>query len=213
MPAPPKPRSHTLRNITLIAVVIAAVIVAAILLSGPSPKDSLEKAGAAFAHQDAQAFDTYVDVQSILGDWTDQAGSSWIANNRSNAAGALIANGLVMGFKSLIVPKLASSVEQEMLGNHAADQTQSNDSDTATNYMTNFLSTGIHSLITSQLTYQGVASQTKSGSDAVLEVRVGSPLRTSPFIARVKMRLVGDHWRIVAIPDLAGLLAQLHPAQ
>ncbi len=213
VPTPPKPRSHTLRNITLIAVAIAAVIVAAILLSGPSPKDSLEKAGAAFAHQDAQAFDNYVDVQSVLDDWTDQAASRWLANNHSSAGDTLIANGLVLGFKSLIVPKLASSVEQEILSNRTSEQPQSNNSDNATNYMTNFLSTGVHSLIASQLTYQGVASQTKSGSDAVLDVRVGSGLSSSPFIVRVKMRRTGDHWRIIAIPDVAGLLAQLHPTQ
>jgi zinc-ribbon domain len=212
LPNPPKPRSHALRNITWIAVAIAAAIIAADLLSGPSPKDSLEKAGAAFAHQDAQAFDNYVDVQSVLGDWTDQAARSWLAHNNSNAGDTLIANGLVLGFKSLIVPKLASSVEQEILSNRTSDQPQSNDSDNATDYMTSFLSSGIHSSITSQLSYQGIASQTQSGSDAVLDVRVGSPLSNTPLIVKVEMQRVRDHWRIVAIPDVAGLLAQLHQA-
>jgi len=196
----------------LSAVAIAAVIFAASLLSGPSPEDSLKKAREAFVHQDAQAFDNYVDVQSVLGDWTDQAASNWLTNNKSSAGDTLIANGLIVGFKTLIVPKIASSVEQELLGNRTSDQPQSNDSDATTNYMTSFLSNGTHSLLTSQLTYQGVASQTKSGSDAVLDVRMASPLSNSPLIVRVRMRLAGDHWRIVAIPDVAALLAQLHPA-
>ena len=78
-PAPPqniepqRRRSHVLRNLALVAVLIAAVIVVAIALAGPSPQTSLEKAGTAFTNQDAPSFDNYVDVQSVLGDWTDQA--------------------------------------------------------------------------------------------------------------------------------------------
>jgi uncharacterized membrane protein YvbJ len=86
---PQQRRSHRARNIKWIAAGIAAAIIAAFLMSGPSPADSLEKAGDAFLHQDAQAFDNYVDVQSILGDWTDQAASSWLANNNSNVGSTL----------------------------------------------------------------------------------------------------------------------------
>lgn len=218
-PNPPQPRSHKARNITWIAAALAGAIIAAVLisepnlLSGHSPGDSLEKAGAAFARQDAQAFDNYVDVQSVLGDWTDQAASSWLANNNSNAGDTLIANGLVIGFKSLVVPKLASSVEQEILSNRLPDQPQSNNSNDATNYMTAFLSNGIRSLIAAKFSYQGIAAQTRSGSDAVLDIRVGSPLSSDPLVVRVNMRRAGDHWRIVAIPNVAGLLAQLHQAK
>jgi len=210
LPNPAKPQSHALRNVALIGAVIVAVIVAAILLSGPTPKDSLEKAGSAFARQDAQAFDNYVDMQSILGDWTDQAATSRLANNKGSAGDTLIANGLVAGFKSLVVPKLATSVEQEILNSATPDPAKSSDAANPSDYMTNFISSRIHDLIASQLTYQGVASQTESGPDAVLDVRVGSPIKTSAFIVQVKMRRVGDHWRIVAISDVAGLLAQLH---
>jgi hypothetical protein len=210
---PPQRRSHTARNIKWIAAAIVAAIIVAILMSGPSPQDSLEKAGAAFAHQDAQAFDNYVDVRSVLGDWTDQAASSWLANNTSNAADALITNGLVVGFKSLIVPTLASSVEQEIFSNRMPDQPQSNNSSDATNYMTAFLSNSIRSLIAAKISYQGIASQTSSGSDAFLDVRVGSPLSNDPLVVRVNMRRTGDHWQIVAIPNIAGLLAQLQRAK
>jgi len=173
----------------------------------------LVKAGTAFAHQDAQAFDNYVYVQSVLGDWTDQAASSWLANNNSNVADSLIANGMVAGFKSLVLPRFVSSVEQEILSNRMPDQPQANTSDNATNYMTVFLTNGVRSLIASQLSYQGIASQSRSGSDAVLDVRLRSPLSSDPLIVRVGMRRAGDHWRIVAIPNVAGLLAQLHPAK
>ena len=207
---PAKAQSHALRNVAVIAAVIFAVIVGAVLLSGPTPKDSLEKAGNAFARQDAQAFENYVDMQSILGDWTDQAATSWLANNKSSAGDTLIADGLVAGFKSLVVPKLATSVEQEILSSAASDPAKSSDAANASDYMTNFISSRIHDLLASQLTYQGVASQTQTGPDAVLDVRIGSPIKTSAFIVQIKMRRVGDHWRIVAIPDVAGLLAQLH---
>ena len=210
LPNPTKAQSHVLRNVALMAAVIVAVIIAAALLSAPTPKDSLEKAGSAFVRQDAQAFDNYVDMQSILGDWSDQAATSWLAANKGSAGDTLIANGIVAGFKSLVVPKLATSVEQEILSSAASDPSKSNDAANASDYMTNFISSRIHDLIASQLSYQGVASQTESGPDAVLDVRVGSPIKTSAFIVQVKMRRVGDHWRIVAIPDVAGLLAQLH---
>jgi hypothetical protein len=213
VPVPPQRRSHALRNLTWIAAAIAAAIIVAILLSGPSPEDSLEKAGTALLNQDAQTFDNYVDVQSVLGDWTDQAASSWLISNNSNAGDTLVVNGLVAGFKTLLLPKLAPSVKQEVLSQRISDQPQSADSDNATNYMTNFVSSGIHALITSQLRYQGIASQTKSGSDAVLDLQVGSPLSRNPLVVKVRMQRVGDHWRIIAIPDVARLLAQLQPAQ
>ena len=213
---PPQRHSHRVRNITWVAAAIAATIVAAVallepgLLSGPKPEDSLVEAGTAFGHQDALAFANYVDVESVLGDWTDQAASSWLANNNSNAADTLIANGLVVGFKSLILPKFVSSVEQEILSNRMPDQPQASNSDNATNYMTVFLTNGVRALIVSQLSYQGIASQSRSGSDAVLDVRVRSPLSNDPLLVRVDMRRSGDHWRIVSIPNVAGLLAQLH---
>jgi hypothetical protein len=209
-PAPPKRRSRAARSIKWIAGAIAAVIVAAYLLSGPSPGDSLEKAGAAFAHQDEQAFDNYVDVQSILGDWTDQAASSWLADNNSNVGSTLITNGLIVGFKSLVVPKLSSSIEQEIFSNRLPNEPRSDSSSDATNYMTAFLSNSIRSLIASKISYQGIATQTTSGPNAVLDVRVGSPLSSKPLLVRVNMRRVGDHWRIVAIPNIAGLVGQLH---
>jgi hypothetical protein len=211
-PNPPKQRSRTARSIKWIAAAIAAVVVAAYLLSGPSPGDSLEKAGAAFAQHDAQAFDTYVDVQSVLSDWTDQAASSWLASNSGNAGNTIVANGLVLGFKSLIVPKLASSVEQEIFSDRLPDQAQANYSSDATNYMAAFLSNSVRGLIAAKIIYQGIVSQHSSGSDAILDVRVGTPLAATPLLIRVNMKRAGDHWRIVAIPNIAGVLAQLHRA-
>jgi hypothetical protein len=79
--------------------------------------------------------------------------------------------------------------------------------------MTAFLSNSIRSIIAAKISYQGVASQTSSGSDAVLDVRVGSPLSSNPLLIRVNMRRAGDHWRIVAIPNIAGVLVQLHQAR
>jgi len=198
-----------LRNLALVAVLIIAVIVVAIALVGPSPQTSLEKAGTALINGDSQTFDNYVDVQSILSDWTDQAARS--AFNNESAGGALVANGLVAGFKSLFLPKIASSVEQEILSHQVSGQPQTEDADSTANYMTGFLSNGIRTLITSQLKYQGVAAQTKSGTEAVLDVRFATGLNSYPFIAQVRMHRMGDHWRIVAIPNVAGLLAQLRP--
>src|SRR6185437_8077836 len=132
VPVPPGKRSHALRNLALVAVLIIAVIVVAIALVGPSPQTSLEKAGTALINGDSQTFDNYVDVQSILSDWTDQAARS--AFNNESAGGALVANGLVAGFKSLFLPKIASSVEQEILSHQVSGQPQTEDADSTANY-------------------------------------------------------------------------------
>jgi hypothetical protein len=208
VPVPLRRRSHLLRNLAVVAVLIAAVIVVAIALAPPRPQASLEKAGAALINQDVPSFDNYVDLQSILSDWTDQAASNWLSNNNS-AGGALVANSLVAGFKSLLLPKFTSSVEQEILGHQASPQQQTAGADNTSNPVAGFLSSGIRTLITSQLKYQGIASQTKSGTDAVLGVRFAAALSSQPFIVQVRMQRVGDHWRIVAIPDVVHLLAQL----
>jgi hypothetical protein len=214
VPVLPRQGSHVLRNLTVVAGLIAAVIVIAIAialaLAGPNPQTSLEKAGTALINQDVPSFDTYVDMQSILSDWTDQATNSLLSNNNS-AGGALVVNGLAAGFKSLLLPKLSSSLEQDILSHRVSDQSQTEGADTTSSYITGFLANGIRTLIESQLQYQGVASQTKSGTEAVLDVRFASGVVSHPFIVQVKMQRVGDHWRIVAIPNLAGVLAQLHP--
>jgi hypothetical protein len=211
--APQQRRSRWKQIVKWGAAAIAAVLVVAFLMSGPNPRDSLEKAGDAFVHQNAQAFDTYVDVQSVLGDWTDQAASNWLASNNSKVGDTLVANGLIIGFKSLVVPKLAASVQQDIFGNRLLDQPQSNNSSDATNYITAFLSNSIRSIIAAKIRYLGVASQTNSGPYAALDVRVESPLSSNPLLIRVNMRRAGDHWRIVAIPNIAGVLAQLHQAR
>jgi hypothetical protein len=110
------------------------------------------------------------------------------------------------------VPKLASSIEQEIFSNRLPNGPQSDSSSDATNYMTAFLSNSIRSLIAAKISYQGIATQTSSGPNAVLDVRVGSPFSSTPLLVRVNMRRAGDHWRIVAIPNIAGLLGQLHTA-
>jgi hypothetical protein len=101
-------------------------------------------------------------------------------------------------------------VEQEILSHHVSDQPQPDGTDNTSNYMAGFLSNGIRTLITSQLKYQGIAAQAKSGTEAVLDVRFATGLSSHSCIVQVRMHRVGDHWRIVAIPDVAHLLAQLH---
>jgi hypothetical protein len=192
-----------------VALVVVVVGVAAILLLPPNPKDSLEKAGAAYSQHDAQAFDNYVDVQSVLNDWTDQGLDAWLIKNNIGVGQSLLANSFVAGAKTLLVPRLARAVENELLSGRIADQPQSQNSDNTTNYLMGFVSSGVRSLVASQLKYEGVVSQTTSGSDAVLDVQVSSPLSRNPLVVKVKMARVGNHWRIVAIQDLAGLLTQM----
>ena len=196
-----RPR-HIFRNIVLIVFGIAVTATVLFVTNQPKPEDSIEKVRTAYLQRDAATFDEYVDVQSILNDWTDQVLRMWVDSGKDQ----LEAMGIAAAAKTFFVPKIAPSVEQAILSRQVVN-TEGGD----VNYITSFLSNGIRALIASQISYQGVASESQYKPDVCLDLSVGTSISAQTFLVKVVLERSGDHWRIVKINDLGGLLQQLHP--
>jgi Protein of unknown function (DUF2939) len=204
-----KNRSHWLRYSLLGIAVFAVLVIAIAVLSAPSPRSSFEKAVEAYRQGDAQAFENYVDVESVLDDWTDQAARR--LTGKANGAGeALAAEGIAAGFKSLIVPRLRGPLEDALLSGRMSGATVDVGANTSSGYISGLLSSGVRAILNSQLSYQGVVGQETNGTEAVLDVQVSSPLMSGPMVVKVKMEKAGDHWRVIAIPEILEELNQLH---
>ena len=213
-PAPPKRKSFLWLWLTAAAVIVVIILAVILIpfLAGPDPGDSLDQARTAYLQHDQANFDKYVDVNSVLSDWTDQGVNGWL---KQQNAGTLLttATQLLAGtMKSAYLPALAQSVDQWVVsGTLPPDQSQTDQSDQSSVFVTAFLSTGLRTLASSQLTYQGIQSKFVTNDNAELTFNVGTSLSTQPILVHVKMKRVGDHWQVVAVEDLAGLLSQINP--
>src|SRR5258708_4454944 len=93
-----------------------AVLVAAVVLFGyreitqPSPKDSFERALAAYRQHDLGSFKTYVDLQSILGDAIEQAVADGTASQ--DLGTKIIAQAVVAVAKQTWLPMYTPALEQ-----------------------------------------------------------------------------------------------------
>ena len=216
IPPPPPPKRKSFLWLWLTAAAVIVVIIFAIIiipfLAGPDPGDSLDQARAAYLQHDQASFDKYVDVNSVLSDWTDQGVNGWLKQQNAGTAETILAQGLSGTLKSLYLPAFAQSVDQWVVsGTLPADQSQTDQNDQSSVFVTAFLSTGLRTLASSQLTYQGIQSKFVTNDNAELTFNVGSSLSTQPILVHVKMRRVGDHWQVKAVEDLAGLLSQISP--
>jgi len=150
-------------------------------------------------------------VNSVLGDWTDQGVNMWLKQQNAGAIEQAAAQILAGTVKSAYLPTLSQSVDQVVVSGTLPDQSQNGSNDPVTAFVVNFISSIVRNIASSQLTYQGVQSKTVvNNTDAVLKVIVGSSLSNQPVIVQIKMRRDGDHWRVVSVDDLAGLLNQLN---
>lgn len=212
-PIAPVRRSHVglwlLGAFAVIALLV--IVVVAVVMSGPKPEDSLDQMRAAYLQHDQASFDKYVDVSSVLGDWTDQSVNMWLKQQNAGAFEKAAADILAGTVKSAYLPTLSQSVDQVVVSGTLPDQSQNGSNDPVTAFVVNFISSTIRNIASSQLTYQGVQSKTVvNNTDAVLKVIVGSSLSPQPVIVQIKMRRDGDHWRVISVDDLAGLLNQLN---
>jgi hypothetical protein len=216
IPPPPiqKRKSFLWLWLTTAAVIIVIILAVIIIpfLAGPDPGDSLDQARAAYLQHDQANFDKYVDVNSVLSDWTDQGVNAWLKQQNAGAIETAAAQILAGTMKSAYLPALAQSVDQWVVsGTLPADQSQSDQNDQSSVFVTAFLSSALRTLASSQLTYQGIQSKFVTNDNAELTFNVGSSLSTQPILVHVKMRRVGDHWQVKAVEDLAGLLSQISP--
>ncbi len=207
---PPPRKSHLGVWLGVIFGVLAIVIIVLLvaLLSEPKPEDSLDQLRTAYLQHDQASFDKYVDVNSVLNDWTDQGVNEWLKEQNAGPLEAATVQVVAGAVKSAYIPGLSQSVDQMVVSGTLPDQSQNSD-DKATAFLTGFVSSIIRSLASSQLTYQGVQSKTITNDSAEVNVGVSSSLSTQPITVRVKMHRDSDHWRVVAVEDLAGLLNQL----
>jgi len=191
----------------MLAIVVIVLLVA--LFSGPKPETSLDQARTAYLNHDQANFDKYVDVSSVLNDWTDQGVNEWLKQQNAGALETATVQVVAGAVKSAYIPGLSQSVDQMVVTGTLPDQSQNSD-DKATVFLTGFVSSVLRNIAASQLTYQGVQSKTITNDNAELTVGVTSPLSTPPISVRIKMHRDGDHWRVAAVEDLAGLLNQIN---
>jgi hypothetical protein len=207
----PARKSHV--GLWLLAVfAIAAILVIVLVVvmnSGPKPEDSLDQARAAYLRHDQATFDKYVDVNSVLSDWTDQGVNVWLKQENAGVFATTLVQSIVGSVKSKYLPGLAQSADQLVVTGTAPDQSQASETDPISVFLIGYLSQVIRNAATTQLTYRGVDSKTvTNNTDAILRVNVTGPASSQPVTVQIRMRLDGDHWRVVAVDDLAGLLSQ-----
>jgi hypothetical protein len=213
-PLPPKRKSHVgiWLGVIFLSLALLVVVVVLTVFSGPKPEDSLDQARTAYLQHDQVSFDKFVDVNSVLSDWTDQGVNVWLRQQNAGPIESAAAQIIAGTLKSVYLPGVAQSVDQLVVTGSLPDQSQTNQNDQATVFVTAFMSSILHSVATSQLTYQGVQSKTITNDNAELTIGVTSSLSSQQISVRIKMRRDGDHWRVVAVEDLSGLLNQINPA-
>jgi hypothetical protein len=214
-PAAPKRKSFLWLWLTTAAVIVVIILAIIIIpfLSGPDPGDSLDQARAAYLQHDQASFDKYVDVNSVLSDWTDQGVNAWLKQQNAGAFETAAAQILAGTMKSAYLPALAQSVDQWVVsGTAPPDPSQTDQNDQSSVFVTAFLSSALRTLASSQLTYQGIQSKFVTNDSAELTFNVGTSLSAQPILVHVKMLRVGDHWQVKSVEDLAGLLSQISPA-
>jgi Double zinc ribbon len=210
---PPR-KSHAGAWIVLIlALVIGIVAFAAVIEnSGPKPEEAVDGARTAYLQHDQASFDKFVNVNAVLSDGTDQMVNNWLAQNK---AGGLVTAGaglLTEYVKTNYLPAFAQSVDQWVVSGTWPDQSQSSDNNSANSMAANFVSSMLRTVASSQLTYQGVVSKSVNDSTADLSLDMGTSMSSQPVVVKLRLQKDGDHWQIVAIEDLAGLMDQLNAA-
>jgi hypothetical protein len=215
-PVPEQP-DPSRRPRTLIGVSIGVCVVAVIVLiflfmgSGPKPDDSLDAARQAYLQHDQANFDKYVDVSSVLGDWVDQGLSNFLQEEHAGVAQTFALESAMQAAKSAYLPAVSQSVDEFVISGTVPAESQAGGSDIGSRLLAGFLSSALRKLASTQLSYEGVSSETTSGTNAFLNVKVGTPIKSDPLIVKIKMQKEGDHWRVVAVQDIEDLLRQLGP--
>lgn len=198
-----------------VAVGIVSIILF-VLSFKPKPEDGFDQARMAYLNHDQANFDKYVDVQSVLSDWTDQAAAYLLQANQPSTRKWLVVQGSDLAIKTMLVPKFSATIDRLVVSGtlaKAAGTDESEQTERFSTSLTTFLSSALHTLVSSQLSYEGVASKSVSGDDALLGVNVRTALSDKPIVVKLRMHRDGDHWRVVAVRDLADLLLQLDRSQ
>ncbi len=211
---PPKRKSHVgiWLGVIFLSLALIVVVVVLVVFSVPKPEDSLDQARTAYLQHDQTNFDKYVDVNSVLSDWTDQGVNVWLKQQNAGPIETAAAQIVAGTLKGVYLPNLAQSVDQMVVSGTLPDQSQTGQNDQTSVFVTSFISSVLRNIASSQLTYQGVQSKTITNNNAELTIGVTSSLSSQPISVRIRMLRDGDHWRVVGVEDLAGLVNQINPA-
>lgn len=204
---PAHPAHHFVKVATVVLILVVALIAAIYFLHPPDPSVSLERARLAYTQQDQEAFDKYVDVQSVLGNGIDQFTDDYAQRHNLSHPYAF-KWGVAEGAK-LYLPQISRSIDQFVVTGNLPALPQWATGNATINSAITEASQVLHRVIQSQLAYQGVLSEDISGKDATVDVSIKSPFGTTPFTVKLRMVRLHNHWRIVAFDDVPRILREM----
>jgi hypothetical protein len=195
-PPPPvyaQPRGGSGKRIVwiLAGVLSIAAIVGVLWMTGVifsiGPRESVERFRVAYEKGDLPEFDRYFDSESVLSDFLDQAAAARAPDEETKQVRAHlpeVADAMKRALLGLPVP--AQSPEVEKLTKDACESMRET---------------------RKRIVYKGIASESRTGSDAIVGVIWGdaSGRSTQTTTIEFKLRRSGNHWKAVAMPNLAKL--------
>jgi hypothetical protein len=180
------------------------------VIYGLNPEDSLNRALAAYQKHDQSSFDKYVDVNSVLSDWTDQGVSAWLKQQKAGPIESAAAQIVADAMKSNYLPSAAQSVNQWVATGTFPDQPSNPGLGAQSDFTSEFISSAFRELESGDLFYKGIESKSITNNDAALTLRVDSWRNNRLIPVRVSMHYEGKYWRIVKVQDIDGLLERVN---
>lgn len=189
-PAPPRGGGSGKRIALILGgVLVIAAIVVALWMTGVifavGPKESVERAHQAFEKKDLATFDKYFDSEAVLRNLLDQFEALEPANDEQKQVRAHL-------------PEVANVMKRALFGLPPPDETPE-----------------MHKLADrpgqqlkeamSKTVFKGATSESRSGSDATVGTSWGdaSGRSTETITLEFKLQKAGNHWKVVAIPNLS----------
>src|SRR5260370_12426902 len=172
-----------LGGVLLIAVIVGVLGMTGVIF-GVGPKESVERAHDAYDKRDLATFDKYFDSESVLRDMLDQMPPGRSANDEVTQVRAHL-------------PEIANALKRAMFDLPPPDQTPE------VHKLTDGPSDALKRAM-KKTAYKGIASESRTGPDAMVGVKWGDATSQSPApeTLDVKLRKSGNHWKVVAIPNL-----------
>lgn len=199
--------THYLRTFALIFLLAIGFSAAYFYLHTPDPSISLDQVRLAYSQEDQLTFDKYVDVPAVLEDSIDQF-ADYYAVEHKVAHTVLFREGIKFA-ERMYLSQIAQSIDNFIVtGSLPALPSWAGGSETVAEAISD-ASQVAHRVLQAQWTYEGLVSQSISGPNAMVEVRVTSPASAGPITLRLQMRRVHSHWRVVAIKDVPRILQQM----
>ena len=170
-------------GLLLIAAIVGVLWMTGVIF-GVGPKESVERAHDAYDKRDLATFDKYFDSESVLRDMLDQMPPGRSANDEVTQVRAHL-------------PEIANALKRAMFDLPPPEQTPE------VHKLTDGPSEALKRAM-KKTAYKGIASESRTGSDAMVGVKWGDATSQSPETVTLdfKLQKSGNHWKVVAIPNL-----------